>query len=117
MDLWEGIEVSKGGTKITHLQYADDTIIFCSPRLDHLTNIKKVLILFQLVLGLQVNFHKSSLYGINMEDQWIQEATSTLLCKVGKFPLSYLGLPLGGSVSKLEAWAPIIQKIEKRMAT
>lgn len=28
MNLWEGVGVSSGSVKITHLQYADDTILF-----------------------------------------------------------------------------------------
>lgn len=36
LNLWEGIEISPGGPKVTHLQYADDTVIFCRPNLDHL---------------------------------------------------------------------------------
>lgn len=40
LGLWEGMEVSKGGEKITHLQYADDTIIFCPPKMAFLLNKK-----------------------------------------------------------------------------
>lgn len=35
MKLWEGVEVGNGELKITHLQYADDTILFCPPNLDY----------------------------------------------------------------------------------
>ena len=115
--LWEGIEVVPNGTKITHLQYADDTIIFCPPNMEFLLNIKKVLILFQMVSGLQVNFHKSSLMGIHTDDPWLHSAASSLLCKVGSLPFTYLGLPIGGNVSKIDSWAPIINRIERKLAT
>lgn len=42
MGLWDGIEVCKHGPKLTHLQYADDTIMFCLPNQSHLMNIKSV---------------------------------------------------------------------------
>lgn len=115
--LWEGVEISRGGSKITHLQYADDTVIFCPPVIDHLLNIKKMLILFQLASGLQVNFHKSSLHGIHTEDSWLRSAARALLCKVGGFPFSYLGLPLGGCSSRLSTWDPILKKIEGKLST
>ena len=115
--LWEGVEVSRGGPKITHLQYADDTIIFCPPKREYLLNIKKILILFQLVSGLQVNFHKSSLHGIHVSESWLQSMASDLLCKVGDFPIMYLGLPIGGNASKKVLWDPIISRIEKKLAT
>lgn len=56
LQLWKGVEVGNGGLKLTHLQYADDTILFCPPNMDYLLNIKKTLILFHLCSGLQVNF-------------------------------------------------------------
>ena len=117
LGLWEGVAVSRGGPKITHLQYADDTIIFCPPKLDFLHNIKKALILFQLASGLQVNFHKSSIHGIHVDNHWLQGAAASLLCKVGSFPLTYLGLPIGGNSSRIALWDPIIKKIEKKLAT
>ena len=64
---WEGIGFSNEGLKITHLQYADDAILFCPPKIDYLMNIKMTLIIFHLVSGLQVNFHKSSILGLNLE--------------------------------------------------
>ena len=115
--LWEGVEISRGGSKLTHLQYADDTIIFCPPDINQLLNIKKMLILFQLASGLQVNFHKTSIHGIHTDDLWLQSAAKALLCKVGGFPFSYLGLPMGGNVSRLSTWDPIIKKIEGKLAT
>lgn len=56
------------GLKVSHLQYADDTLIFCPPNIEFLSNIKKTLIAFHLASGLSVNFHKSALYGINVDD-------------------------------------------------
>ena len=115
--LWEGVETSKGGIKITHLQFADDTVIFCPPETDYLLNIKKTLILFQLASGLQVNFHKSSLFGIHIDESWLQSAAKNLLCKVGYLPFTYLGLPIGGNMKRIEAWDPIIKRIERKLAT
>lgn len=66
--LWEGIELCKNGTTISHLQYVDDKIMFFPPNSQFLLNIKFVLILFQLTSGLQVNFHKISIIGLNVTD-------------------------------------------------
>lgn len=117
LDLWEGISVGNGGNNLTHLQYADDTIVFCSPNIESLLNIKRALILFQLASGLQVNFHKSSLMGINVDDVWLKMAAESLLCKVGQIPFSYLGLPIGSNANRMTTWAPIIKRIEGRLAT
>ena len=117
MSLWNGLEISKGGFKLTHLQYADDTLIFCEANTEALKNIKKALILFHLASGLQVNYHKSSLIGINTSSAWLNEAAASLLCKTGSVPFTYLGLPIGGNPSRLQSWDPIIEKIAKRLAS
>lgn len=115
--LWSGVEVCKNGLKVTHLQYADDTLIFSEAKMESLKNIKKALILFHLASGLQVNFHKSSIIGMNTSKEWILEAASSLLCKIGNIPFTYLGLPIGGNLSRLQAWDPIIDKISHKLAS
>lgn len=115
--LWRGVKIGKNELMITHLQYADDTLIFSDANIESLLNIKCVLILFQLASGLQVNFHKSSLMGLNISKTWLKEAASSLLCKEGCIPFTYLGLPIGGNSSRINAWSPIIEKMSKRLAT
>lgn len=93
--LWEGLEVCNNGFKISHLQYAYDTFIFCPQNLEYLLNIKKVLVLFQFALGLQVNFHKSMLISINIPISWLEFAASSLLCKSASLHYTNLGLLIG----------------------
>lgn len=91
--LWEGIEVSKGAEfQISHLQFADDTLLFFPAREEYLLNIKKTLIVFQLVSGLKVNFHKSSLVGIHVCQNKMGPWARRLLCKIEELPIRYLAL-------------------------
>lgn len=115
--LWDGIEVSKGGLSISHLQYADDTIIFFPKDIDALMNIKKSLIIFHLVFGLQVNFHKSSILGLNLDSTWLQFAADSLQCKMGEFPFTYLGLPIGGNSSLLSTWDLVVNRMNQKLAS
>lgn len=80
LGLWSGIEICRNGTRVSHLQYADDTLVFCEPNIQALLNIKRSLILFQLSSGLQTNFHKSFIFGINVDNPWLLEAAKALLC-------------------------------------
>lgn len=116
MQLWEGIEACPGGPRISHLQYADDILLFCPPKMAFLQNIKKALILFHLASGLKVNFHKSSLMGLNVTDVWIDCAAKNLYCKKGSIPFNYLGLPIGGNSSRLSFWDPIIERMENKLS-
>lgn len=117
LNLWNGIEVCKNGSKISHLQYADDTIVFCPPDIPSLMNIKKVLILFELSSGLQVNFHKSSILGVNVDNYWLQTASSSLQCRIGSFPFTYLGLPIGGNSSRSSLWEPILDRMREKLSS
>ena len=103
--------------KISHLQYANDTVIVCPPKMESLQNVKKTLILFHLASGLQVNFYKSSIMGLNVTDKWLDDAAKNLLCKKGSLPFMYLGLPIGGSSSAISSWDPVIRKMENKLAT
>lgn len=116
MNLWNGIEACKNGPVISHLQFADDTVLFSSPEIPSFLNIKKVLILFQLASGLQINFHKSEILGLNVEETKLHDLARLLCCKVGRFPISYLGLPIGGNISRLSSWDPLIEKMNKKLA-
>ena len=49
------------------VQYADDTLLFVNADLAQLEALKLVLNSFSLATGLQINFHKSSMYPINVE--------------------------------------------------
>jgi len=77
--------------------------------------LRAVLLLFELVSGLKVNFHKSMLVGVNISNFWLSEATYVLSCKVGKVPFVYLGLPIGGNPRRLLFWEPIVNRIKTRL--
>lgn len=117
LNLWYGIEVCKNGPIILfHLQFADDTVLFSSPDPQSLHNIRKVLILFQLASGLQINFHKTVILGVNVEESRLGVLARHLGCKVGSFFLTYLGLPIGGNLSRLASWDILIEKMNKKLA-
>lgn len=117
LNLWSDIGFPQSDVKITYLQYADDTLIFCEANIDSLMNIKRMLVLFQLASGLQVNFHKSSLIGINTSSEWLTKAATSLLGKTSIIPFTCLGLPIVGKASRAQLLDPIIATISKRIAT
>jgi len=49
--------------------------------------------------GLKVNFHKSSLIGVNVPRDFMEAACGFLHCREGSIPFKYLGL-LVGAISK-----------------
>ncbi|WMV54052.1 hypothetical protein MTR67_047437 [Solanum verrucosum] len=95
--------------------YADDTIILCDPVEKQISYIRVILVLFEAVSGLQVNWGKSSLFPVNEVPQ-IKEMAGTLGCSVGKLPTTSLGMPLGNNHKALEIWDSILEKTEKKLS-
>jgi hypothetical protein len=75
-----------------------------------------VLVLFEMMSGLKVNFHKSMLVGVNISDFWLREAAPTLRCKVGEIPFVHLGLPIGGDSRRLGFWNRVLARIRSRLS-
>uniref|UniRef100_A0A2N9GXU6 Reverse transcriptase domain-containing protein n=1 Tax=Fagus sylvatica TaxID=28930 RepID=A0A2N9GXU6_FAGSY len=103
------------GLCISHLLYADDTILFCDADLDQLVYVRMVLTCFEAVTGLRVNMAKSEMVPVG-EVQNIAELADSLCCHIGGLPLSYLGMPLGASYKAVAVWNPILEKLERRLS-
>ncbi|MCH83014.1 LINE-1 reverse transcriptase like [Trifolium medium] len=102
---------------VSHLQFADDTLIIGRKSWTNIFAMKAILQLFELISGLKVNFHKSVLLGINVNDSWTKDAASALNCKVGELPIKYLGLPIGADPRRLKTWEPVIIALRKRLSS
>lgn len=97
------------------VQYADDTLIIVLGDAAQLLLLKGLLRTFTDVTGLQVNFDKSFLVPMNMDDNRAAHLAATQECKVGEMPFTYLGLPLGTTKTTVDEFMPILTRIEKRL--
>ena len=105
--LYHGYTIGGGdGVSISNLQFADDTLLLAEKSWANVRSMRAVLIIFEQVSGLKVNFHKSMLTGVNVPDSWLTEAAMVMNCRVGTLPFVYLGLPVGGDARRLEFWKP-----------
>ncbi|PNX56330.1 ribonuclease H [Trifolium pratense] len=91
------------GCKVTNnlhfhtLQFVDDIVIIGDGNWHNLWTLKTVLLRFELVSGLKINFFKSKLYGINLEDGFLSAASAFLHCEVDSIPFRFLGIPVGAN--------------------
>ena len=85
---------------VSHLLYADDTILFCEADPEQLLYIRMVLTCFEAVIGLKVNMNKSEMVPIG-EVVGLDDLATLLMCRIGLLPLQYLGMPLGASYKVL----------------
>ncbi|XP_071739698.1 uncharacterized protein [Rutidosis leptorrhynchoides] len=118
-DLANGfLEDVKFGSDLTinHSQFADDTISFAQPNSRELNRIKYIMGLFFQLSGLHMNAIKTTLYGIHVSKEDMINFSSIFECKVGSFPLEYLGIPIGFSSNRIDMWDPIVNKFKKKLA-
>ncbi|RVX16773.1 LINE-1 retrotransposable element ORF2 protein [Vitis vinifera] len=111
----ESFLVGRDRTRVSLLQFADDTIFFSKASLDLLQNLKIILLVFGQVSGLKINLEKSTISGINTRQEVLSSLALVLECRVSEWPLSYLGLPLGGNPKTIGFWDPVVERISRRL--
>jgi hypothetical protein len=81
--LIEGIipHLVDGGLSI--LQYADDTILLMEHDLEKAQNMKLILLAFEQLSGLKINFHKSELYYFGEAQDKVNAYTDLFGCGQG----------------------------------
>ncbi|XP_024636360.1 uncharacterized protein [Medicago truncatula] len=97
---------------ISHLQFVDDTLLLGVKSRANVRAFRAVLFLFEAMSGLKVNFDKSLLVGVNIDESWVHEATYVLSCKIGRLPFIYMGLLIGSDARYLIFWEPVIYCIK-----
>nr|GEV71698.1 RNA-directed DNA polymerase, eukaryota, reverse transcriptase zinc-binding domain protein [Tanacetum cinerariifolium] len=75
------------------------------------TAIKEGVRLFFCAFGLRINLHKSKLIGIAVDQSMVEAAASNIGCMALNLPFSYLGIIIGGNMSRIKAWDDVINKV------
>ena len=100
---------------VSHLLFADGTLIFCDAVLDQILILRMILIWFEAVLGLKINLGKSELVPVGVVHNF-DFLLNVLGCKQGSLPMKYLGLPLGANFKDKTIWNPILEKMKRKLA-
>jgi len=98
------------------LQYADDTVIFMSHDFQKAVNMKLLLSTFEQLSGLKINLHKSEIFCFGKAKEHEEFYSQLFGCAVGKYPFSYLGLPMNTRKLNNKDWKEIKNRIEKRLS-
>ena len=101
---------------VSHLQYADDTMLMFEPDDHIIATIKLLLLAFEILSGLKINFLKSDMITIGMEDHESMWIANLLNCKLGSFPIKYLGLPISHKKLTIAEWEPLYGKVANRVS-
>nr|KAJ0184777.1 hypothetical protein LSAT_V11C900477670 [Lactuca sativa] len=76
----------------------------------------RILRCFELSSGLKINMSKSRLFGFGVQDCELDMVARSFNCLTGSLPFTYLGLPVGASMTKVSLWKPIIDKFQAKLS-
>ncbi|CAN1315223.1 LINE-1 retrotransposable element ORF2 protein [Linum perenne] len=104
------------GEKANHLFFADDSLVFCEASATQVTNLAAILICFECISGLKINFHKTEMFPVGDVPDAANLA-SLFGCSSASLPSTYLGLPFGSRGFTKKLWDPVIDSLGKRLQT
>ena len=87
-------EATSGSINISHLLFADDTLIFYDAKQEQIRALRAFLLCFEAVSGLKVNLAKYEVVPVGLVPN-VESLASILDCKISQLPMKYLGLPAG----------------------
>ena len=89
-----GVSICKNGPRITHLFFADDSLIFCQASMQECQTIQSLLACYEKASGQLLNMHKTSLFfSKSTLPDTLNQIKASLGVQEVKQCKKYLGLP------------------------
>ncbi|GKC19136.1 RNA-directed DNA polymerase, eukaryota, reverse transcriptase zinc-binding domain protein [Tanacetum coccineum] len=101
---------------VSHLFFADDVLLLGEWSSVNISNLVNLLNCFYKVSGLKLNLHKSNLFGIGVDPLEVSNSALVTGCQAQCLPFSYLGLPIGSNMARVNSWVPIVNKFNNRLS-
>lgn len=110
------MKISNQGPRITHLLFADDSLLFCKAEANQVQSIRDILTLYESCSGQKINLDKSSIFFSRNTKKEQKEAICEVLPGVTMQDHSkYLGLPLVLGRSKKSIFSYIKERVTKKI--
>jgi hypothetical protein len=112
--LVSGVPISKRGVNISHLLFADDSLVFCKATAREWGNVLQLLKKYEMASGQKLNSHKTSIfYSGNTGEDFKAFINESLGSTVNQNFDRYLGLPALMGRSKVRTFASIKGRVQK----
>ena len=113
----ERISVCRNGPCLSHLFFADDSLIFCKASIEECESLHRILKVYEYASGQQLNRAKTSLYfSSNTATEIQEEIKNRFGAQVIKQHEKYLGLPSLVGKNRKNSFKGIKEKLEKKLA-
>ncbi|XP_073357917.1 uncharacterized protein [Aegilops tauschii subsp. strangulata] len=99
------------------IQYADDTILVMPADESQAETIKSILQDYASLVGLCINFQKSTLITANIAADTTSRLAQVFGCSIGSMPFTYLGLPMGTARPTVAGLMPLVMSVEHKLST
>ena len=92
-NIW-GFSLCRGGPKISHLFFADDSLLFCQAKLEEVNTIQSILKVYEKASDQQIKTEKAALFFSKSVTESTKNSIKDLLCvsEIKQYE-KYLGLP------------------------
>lgn len=77
--------------------------------------MKRILLDYATSVGLSINFHKSTLVPINIDQTTASSLPQIFGCVIGQMPFTYLGLPMGTTRPTIMDLMPMVASVQRRV--
>ncbi|KAE8781931.1 ABC transporter G family member 37 [Hordeum vulgare] len=102
------------GGGVTHLQYANDTMIMVEGSDSDIAHLKFLLLCFEEMSRIKINIDKSEVVVLGYSKAEQHRIADNLNCRLSSFPVSYLGMPLAESRILLSGFDPLVERVASR---
>ncbi len=85
--------------------------------LQNAQNMKSVLLAFEQLLDLKINFHKSELYCFGEALEYREQYNQLFGCQVGNFPFRYLGISIHYRKLRNAEWREVVERFLKKLSS
>lgn len=115
--IWNPIQLSRGGPKISHLAFADDVLLFAEAGVEQILLMKKILDLFCRASGQKVSEEKSRIFFSSN----VNSNLKLQICDCSGFQVTndlgkYLGVPIIHNRVNRRSFQFILDKVDQRLS-